>query len=147
MALAAGENPTGTQWDTQTKPLGFRHRVTLTALLQRYGSVTLLRYGCRRIAVMASCRSCGQPIYWQRRGGKNYPLDPDGGIHWAKCRPAVKLEVSPGVQAVGASYVASCGCDVSPWEFCACSFKSAGELFNEEADERLQHLLDLVDTA
>src|SRR5688572_14244379 len=89
-----------------------RPEVTQRALPKRYRSV------------MASCRTCGGSIWWQRKNGKNHALDLDGKNHWINCKPVRKLEIRFGGRIIGKDYRPSCGeCGLDPWFVCACTPK------------------------
>jgi hypothetical protein len=76
---------------------------------------------------MKACRYCESPIQWGCRAGQWLPLNSDGSQHYCTGRRRLPDVNHVGGEAItGARYTPSCGgCDIPPWEICACSERLA----------------------
>lgn len=83
---------------------------------------------------MTICYHCSGEFRWVFKEGKFQPLNrSDDKPHWLTCKGFKKAKRSKDVASksrpmelaspaiTGADYRTSCGCDVPPWETCACS--------------------------
>jgi hypothetical protein len=99
---------------------------------------------------VSACKQCGLSVRWVKAGRRWKCLNPDGSDHWDLCsktRTQRALAEGTPFQAydgegvtwqekdrymhrqaepiTGEKYTPSCGCDVPPWEECACSARLA----------------------
>lgn len=76
---------------------------------------------------MSACKYCLAPIGWNQVNGNWRPTNANGSPHLCRSRRvrvhAVNHRV--GKTITGARYTQSCGCEIPPWEECACSVRLA----------------------
>lgn len=80
---------------------------------------------------MSACNRCGAEFRWEKRPGGWVPLNADGSRH--KCKgPARPALTKAGPRIVGKNYQplpCGVGCDVPPWDLCACSKSANADQF------------------